>query len=78
MHRKIRNYLNYFIVMESSLLVSDEMEFVHSSNHHPSFSLITIGPPEQAMWSLGDKIASTIIAQSADMYQHYHGVDLVI
>jgi len=23
-----------------------------------------IGPPEQAMWALGDKIASTIIAQS--------------
>ncbi|CAF3335209.1 unnamed protein product [Rotaria socialis] len=26
-----------------------------------------IGPPEQAMWALGDKIASTIIAQSADV-----------
>jgi biotin carboxylase len=29
------------------------------------FSYMKIGPPEQAMWSLGDKIASTIIAQSA-------------
>jgi biotin carboxylase len=26
-----------------------------------------IGPPEQAMWALGDKIASTIIAQSVDI-----------
>ncbi|CAF0807590.1 unnamed protein product [Adineta steineri] len=26
-----------------------------------------IGPPEQAMWALGDKIASTIIAQSANV-----------
>ena len=29
--------------------------------------LLKIGPPEQAMWALGDKIASTIIAQSADI-----------
>ncbi|UJR23581.1 hypothetical protein I4U23_026570 [Adineta vaga] len=29
--------------------------------------IIFIGPPEQAMWALGDKIASTIIAQSADV-----------
>jgi len=29
--------------------------------------LLYSGPPEQAMWALGDKIASTIIAQSADV-----------
>ncbi|CAF3808089.1 unnamed protein product, partial [Adineta steineri] len=29
--------------------------------------IIFIGPPEQAMWALGDKIASTIIAQSANV-----------
>ena len=26
-----------------------------------------LGPPERAMWALGDKIASTIMAQSADV-----------
>jgi biotin carboxylase len=26
-----------------------------------------IGPPENAMWALGDKIASSILAQSADV-----------
>lgn len=26
-----------------------------------------IGPPEHAMWALGDKIASTIIAQTANV-----------
>ncbi|CAF4326884.1 unnamed protein product [Rotaria socialis] len=31
------------------------------------YGIIFIGPPEQAMWALGDKIASTIIAQSADI-----------
>ncbi len=31
------------------------------------FIIIKIGPPEQAMWALGDKIASTIIAQNADV-----------
>jgi len=29
--------------------------------------IIFIGPPEHAMWALGDKIASSIIAQSADV-----------
>ncbi|CAF3984611.1 unnamed protein product [Rotaria sp. Silwood2] len=29
--------------------------------------IVFIGPSEQAMWALGDKIASTIIAQSADV-----------
>ena len=29
--------------------------------------LFFLGPPEQAMWALGDKIASAIIAQSADV-----------
>jgi len=28
---------------------------------------LKIGPSEQAMWALGDKIASTIIAQSANV-----------
>jgi biotin carboxylase len=31
------------------------------------FLKLKIGPPEHAMWALGDKIASTIIAQSADI-----------
>lgn len=26
-----------------------------------------IGPPEKAMWALGDKIASSIVAQTADI-----------
>ena len=26
-----------------------------------------IGPPEYAMWALGDKIASSIVAQTADV-----------
>lgn len=29
--------------------------------------LVFIGPPEHAMWSLGDKIASSIVAQTADV-----------
>ena len=30
-------------------------------------SMMLVGPSEQAMWALGDKIASTIIAQSANV-----------
>ena len=31
------------------------------------YNLVFIGPPEHAMWSLGDKIASSIVAQTADV-----------
>jgi len=27
--------------------------------------LLSLGPPENAMWALGDKIASSIVAQTA-------------
>lgn len=30
-------------------------------------SIAFIGPPEKAMWALGDKIASSIVAQTADI-----------
>ena len=30
-------------------------------------NIIFIGPPEKAMWALGDKIASSIVAQTADI-----------
>lgn len=30
-------------------------------------NLVFIGPPEHAMWSLGDKIASSIVAQTANV-----------
>lgn len=30
-------------------------------------SIVFIGPPEKAMWALGDKIASSIVAQTADI-----------
>lgn len=30
-----------------------------------SFLVLVLGPPSQAMWALGDKIASSIVAQTA-------------
>lgn len=30
-----------------------------------SFPVLFLGPPSQAMWALGDKIASSIVAQTA-------------
>lgn len=30
-------------------------------------NLIFLGPPERAMWALGDKVASSIVAQTADI-----------
>ena len=30
-----------------------------------SYGLLLVGPPEHAMWALGDKIASSIVAQTA-------------
>lgn len=30
-----------------------------------SFLVLFLGPPSQAMWALGDKIASSIVAQTA-------------
>ena len=30
-------------------------------------NIVFIGPPEKAMWALGDKIASSIVAQTADI-----------
>lgn len=29
--------------------------------------IVFMGPPEKAMWALGDKIASSIVAQTADI-----------
>lgn len=29
--------------------------------------LVFLGPPERAMWALGDKVASSIVAQTADI-----------
>jgi biotin carboxylase len=29
--------------------------------------LVFLGPPEKAMWALGDKVASSIVAQTADI-----------
>lgn len=31
----------------------------------PFLSCFVLGPPSQAMWALGDKIASSIVAQTA-------------
>ncbi|XP_034234889.1 acetyl-CoA carboxylase isoform X2 [Thrips palmi] len=36
-------------------------ELLHKNN------IVFIGPPEKAMWSLGDKIASSIVAQTAEI-----------
>lgn len=36
-------------------------ELLHKNN------IMFIGPPEKAMWALGDKIASTIVAQTAEV-----------
>lgn len=36
-------------------------ELLHKNN------ISFIGPPEKAMWALGDKIASSIVAQTADI-----------
>lgn len=36
-------------------------ELLHKNN------IAFIGPPEKAMWALGDKIASSIVAQTADI-----------
>ena len=32
---------------------------------HGSLLVLFLGPPSQAMWALGDKIASSIVAQTA-------------
>lgn len=40
-------------------------------------NIVFIGPPAKAMWSLGDKIASTIVAQTADVpTMQWSGSDL--
>lgn len=36
-------------------------ELLHKNN------IAFIGPPEKAMWALGDKIASSIVAQTANI-----------
>ncbi|XP_065368602.1 acetyl-CoA carboxylase isoform X2 [Calliphora vicina] len=36
-------------------------ELLHKQN------LVFLGPPERAMWALGDKVASSIVAQTADI-----------
>ncbi|KAM7345539.1 acetyl-CoA carboxylase isoform 1-T1 [Cochliomyia hominivorax] len=36
-------------------------ELLHKEN------LVFLGPPERAMWALGDKVASSIVAQTADI-----------
>jgi acetyl-CoA carboxylase / biotin carboxylase 1 len=36
-------------------------ELLHKNN------LVFLGPPEKAMWALGDKVASSIVAQTADI-----------
>lgn len=36
-------------------------ELLHKNN------IAFIGPPDKAMWALGDKIASSIVAQTADI-----------
>jgi len=36
-------------------------ELLHKNN------IVFIGPPEKAMWALGDKIASSIVAQTAEI-----------
>lgn len=36
-------------------------ELLHKNN------IAFIGPPEKAMWALGDKIASSIVAQTAEI-----------
>lgn len=30
-------------------------------------SIVFLGPPERAMWALGDKVASSIVAQTAEV-----------
>lgn len=53
MHRKILNYLNYFIAMASCLSVTkNDFSFDRICIHQ--FFLIIAGPPEQAMWALGN------------------------
>lgn len=47
-----------------------------------------LGPPERAMWALGDKVASSIVAQTAeiptlpwsgsDLKAHYNGKKIKI
>ena len=81
MHRRIQNYLNYFIGTGWSSLVSDSIHSlckstevfrfskVHQSKPcgHWVISVATTLLPNDEMSFLGDKIASTIIAQSANV-----------
>lgn len=65
MHPRILIYRNLLTRITSFLWVSFsnfKLPLISSVLKSNSF---TLGPPEGAMWALGDKIASTILAQSA-------------
>ena len=57
-------------VRRKTYLYDDNTETsIHGFNVTGVFCVVlfSLGPPEHAMWALGDKIASSIVAQSASV-----------
>lgn len=69
MHQKTLNYLTYYRNMTSHSWVLQSVMGQRVVAILPWFLclLMTEGPPDHAMWALGDKIAATIMAQSANV-----------
>lgn len=70
------NYANVELIVD--IAVSHEVQAVWAGWGHASENpklpellhknnIVFLGPPERAMWALGDKVASSIVAQTADI-----------
>ncbi|GLG99491.1 Carboxylase Acetyl-CoA, partial [Gryllus bimaculatus] len=71
-----KNYANVDIIVQ--IAIEHEVQAVWAGWGHASenpdlpnclneHGIIFMGPPAKAMWTLGDKIASSIVAQTADV-----------
>lgn len=70
------NYANVVLIVETA--VQEKVQAVWAGWGHASENpklpemlrergIVFLGPPERAMWALGDKVASSIVAQTADI-----------
>ncbi|CAH8646460.1 unnamed protein product [Schistosoma haematobium] len=84
----VNNYANVELILQTA--VTNEVDAVWAGWGHASenpqlpdvlskHNIAFLGPSHQAMWTLGDKVASTILAQSADVPTlPWSGSDLTI
>ncbi|XP_018652089.1 acetyl-CoA carboxylase [Schistosoma mansoni] len=63
----VNNYANVELILQTAVTNEVDVKFqcVYLYTFLYNFSLFSLGPSHQAMWTLGDKVASTILAQSA-------------